>query len=404
MKTDDAAELAQTLFEEIGDAAFVADPATLGLVDVNPMAQRMTGLPRRELLRLSLDQLVRSAAEPGLARLKRALHTTQTFHSQEGYSLRGGADKWLPVNLTLTRLHTERRPLGLVLARDISERVRAEEELRRANAELEGRVRERTAELARANEELEQRVRERTAELEVANKELEAFSYSVSHDLRAPLRAIDGYSRIVLRDYATEMPADAREYLDGVRRNAQQMGQLVDDLLALSRLGRRALRVRPVEMTDLVRECLDEVRPPAAAEIRVADLPPAQADPGLLKQVWLNLIGNALKYSGKRQHPVVEVGAGVGPDGPVYFVRDNGVGFDIRYAHKLFGVFQRLHRTEEYEGTGIGLALVQRIIHRHGGRVWAESEPDRGATFFFTLGPGEATGQVGTWRGDDSRV
>jgi PAS domain S-box-containing protein len=278
-----------------------------------------------------------------------------------------------------TRAEHDGRPAILGVLLDVSERYAAEEEVRRLTAGLEARV------------------RERTAELEAANKELEAFAYSVSHDLRAPLRAIDGFARIVLQDFAAALPAEAQEYLADVRRNALRMGRLVDDLLAFSRLGRQALRVRPVAMADLVRECLGEIRPPAGADVRVAALPPAQGDPGLLKQVWLNLLGNALKYAGKRDRPVVEVGAA---GGPTYFVRDNGVGFDMRYAGKLFGVFQRLHKAEEYEGTGVGLAIVQRIVLRHGGRVWAEAAPDAGATFFFCLSPAGSAASRGPGTGD----
>ncbi len=240
------------------------------------------------------------------------------------------------------------------------------------------------------NVELEQRVTERTVQLEDANKELEAFSYSVSHDLRAPLRAIDGFSRIVAEDFGPHLPPEARELLADVRANAKQMGRLVDDLLAFSRLGRKPVARQPVATAALVRGCINELLPATAdrrVDVRVGDLPDCEADPALLKQVWLNLLANALKYSGKKDAAVVEVGSTLTPDGPAYFVRDNGVGFDMRYADKLFGVFQRLHRAEEYEGTGVGLAIVQRMIHRHGGRVWADAEPGRGATFFFTLPP-----------------
>jgi light-regulated signal transduction histidine kinase (bacteriophytochrome) len=238
-------------------------------------------------------------------------------------------------------------------------------------------------------------LRQRTAQLEVANKELEAFSYSVSHDLRAPLRAIDGFSRILLEEYAEPLPHDARDYLNSVRANAQQMGWLVDDLLAFARLGRQPIKKQPLDPVKLVRQCLDELRGEQdgrRVEIVVGDLPPCDAEPVLLKQVWTNLLSNAIKYTRGREVATIEVGCRVdgGPAGErTYFVRDNGVGFDMRYVDKLFGVFQRLHRAEDYKGTGVGLAIVQRIIHRHGGRVWAEAQPGQGATFSFTLG-GEA--------------
>lgn len=241
--------------------------------------------------------------------------------------------------------------------------------------------------LREANEALERRVQDRTAALVAANKELEAFSYTVSHDLRAPLRAIDGFSRILLESYAAELPAEAQEYLRDVRANTQQMGRLVDDLLAFSRLGRLTMRMQSLVTADLVSSVVQSLQATHGrrVELRIGELPPCRADPGLLKQVWFNLLDNAMKYTGKRDPAIIEVGFVPDSNPLVYYVKDNGVGFDMRYSHKLFGVFQRLHRAEDYEGTGVGLAIVQRIVQRHGGRVWAEAEPDRGATFFFTL-------------------
>lgn len=242
--------------------------------------------------------------------------------------------------------------------------------------------------LREANEALERRVQERTAALVSANKELEAFSYSVSHDLRAPLRAIDGFSRIVLESYAAELPAEAQEYLRDVRASTQQMGRLVDDLLAFSRLGRQTIRVQAIATADMVSSVIQSLQAAPGrrrVELRVGELPACRADPSLLNQVWFNLLDNAMKYAGKREPAIIEVGYVPGSNPLTYYVKDNGVGFDMRYAHKLFGVFQRLHRAEDYEGTGVGLAIVQRIVQRHSGRVWAEAEPNRGATFFFTL-------------------
>jgi signal transduction histidine kinase len=252
------------------------------------------------------------------------------------------------------------------------------------------------------NEELEQRVLERTEQLEEANKELEAFSYSVSHDLRAPLRAIGGFSRILLEEYAAPLPPEAKEYLKLVCENTSQMGHLVDDLLSFSRLGRLALTKKPVNPETIVRLCLQEMQPDLLGrqiEIVIGTLPLCQADPTLLKQVWTNLISNALKYTRKRELGRVEIGSRTGPqplanehknlteskEETVYFVKDNGAGYDMKYADKLFGVFQRQHRATDYEGTGVGLAIVQRIISRHGGRVWGEAEVNKGATFSFTL-------------------
>ena len=235
----------------------------------------------------------------------------------------------------------------------------------------------------------EQRSLKATAQLEAANRELDAFSYSVSHDLRAPLRAIDGFSRILLEDHAQQLSEEAVEYLGLVRENTQQMGRLVDDLLTFSRLSRQQVKKQTVAPGRIVQKCIEELRGEQdgrCVEITVGDLPNCEADPSLLKQVWFNLIANAFKYTRKRETAHIEVGCeGDRPEQRVYFVRDNGVGFDMQYAPKLFGVFQRLHRAEDYEGTGVGLAIVQRIVLHHGGRVWAEAKPDQGATFYFTL-------------------
>jgi GAF domain-containing protein len=244
-------------------------------------------------------------------------------------------------------------------------------------------------EVRRLNKELEQRVRQRTAELEAANKELEAFSYSVSHDLRAPLRAINGFSRILLEEHAPYLSDDAQRYLHIVRDSAQEMGQLIDDLLIFSRLGRQPLTRQRVALTDLVRQALEELRSERegrCVDLVIGELPVCQADPVLLKQVFVNLLANALKFTRRREVASIEIGCREVGAEAVYFVKDNGVGFDMQYATKLFGVFQRLHRAEDYEGTGVGLAIVQRVIHRHGGRVWAEAAVDHGATFAFTLG------------------
>jgi light-regulated signal transduction histidine kinase (bacteriophytochrome) len=232
-------------------------------------------------------------------------------------------------------------------------------------------------------------LRESRTTLEAVNKELEAFTYSVSHDLRAPLRAVDGFSQAVLEDFGPTLPAGGQHQLQVIRESARRMGQLIDDLLAFSRLGRSPLSRQTVDMDALVRSTLADLAPESAERqiaITVGELPPAHGDPALLKQVWVNLLSNALKYTRRRQRAVIEVGCTISPaHEKIYFVRDNGAGFDMHYAHKLFGVFQRLHRADEFEGSGVGLAIVQRVISRHGGRVWAESVPKQGATFYFTL-------------------
>jgi PAS domain S-box-containing protein len=275
-----------------------------------------------------------------------------------------------PVEIGLSFVETKAGILIMGFITDVTERKRAEEEIHQLNANLE------------------QRVIERTTQLEAVNKELEAFSYSVSHDLRAPLRAIDGFSRILLEDHASQLDAQAGRYLNLVREGAGRMGQLIDDLLAFSRLSRQPLLTQPVAPVDVVQQALADLRHEQAGrqvEIVIGELPTCQADPALLRQVYVNLLGNALKFTRGREPARIEIGCRETDGVRAYFVADNGTGFDMQYAHKLFGVFQRLHRAEEYEGTGVGLAIVQRIVQRHSGRAWAEAEPDRGATFYFTI-------------------
>jgi len=292
-------------------------------------------------------------------------------------------------------LQNSRRPEGFT-ARD--ERIlvsvcetsaailhRAQESAERLEAE---QVRSQlAAELSRLNLELERRV----GELQAANRELESFSYSISHDLRAPLRSLDGFSRILLEEYASELSETPQRYLRVVRESAQEMGRLVDDLLAFSRLGRQPLKKQSVDLAILVHQVVESLSSEwegRRVEITVGDLPVWQGDLALLRQVFVNLIGNALKFSRQRDPAIIEIGRSVKDEQPgkvVCFVRDNGAGFDMQYADKLFGVFQRLHRAEDYEGTGVGLAIVERIINRHGGRVWAEAEIEKGATFYIAL-------------------
>jgi len=258
------------------------------------------------------------------------------------------------------------------LSKENTERRRAEDEVSRLNAELESRV------------------LERTGQLDAANKELEAFSYSVAHDLRAPLRHINGFSKILRDDYGPALDVTAQHYLKSVCDAAKHMGQLVDDLLKMGRIGRQELACRPTDLNSVVERVLQDLQTEYEArriDWRIGELPSVECDPGLMRQVFANLLSNAVKYTQRREIAVIEVGQATSEGAPVIFIRDNGAGFDQRYAHKLFGVFQRLHSVEEFEGTGVGLATVQRIIQKHGGRVWAEAEVDKGATFFFALAP-----------------
>jgi PAS domain S-box-containing protein len=251
-----------------------------------------------------------------------------------------------------------------------------------ARIEAEGKI-------SRWNVELEQRIADRTTELAESNSDLEAFTYSVSHDLRAPLRAIDGFSRILQTEYTSSLSEEAKRFLGLVRSNVQQMGQLVEDLLSLCRHGRQALATQIVKPDEIARQAWKDLTQWPDGRIiafEVQAIEPCAADPALLKQVFVNLISNAIKFTRTRENTCITVGAERDNAGEVvYFVKDNGIGFDMRYVHKLFGVFQRLHRAEDYPGTGVGLAIVHRIIKRHGGRVWALSEPDKGTTISFTL-------------------
>jgi signal transduction histidine kinase len=254
-----------------------------------------------------------------------------------------------------------------------------------ARKEVEERIRQ-------FNLELEERVHQRTAQLEAANKELEAFSYSVSHDLRAPLRAVDGFAGILAEDYAGRLDEEGQRVVGVIRHEATRMGQLIDDLLAFSRVGRGPMRSEEIDLASLARTVFEECAAGAVGrriQLKLNPLLPARGDPSLIRQVLANLLSNAIKYTGPRTEAEIELGSRVEGNENIYWIKDNGVGFDPRYVGKLFGIFQRLHTEDQFKGTGVGLALIQRIVVRHGGRVWAEGKLNEGAVFSFTLRNGK---------------
>ncbi len=291
------------------------------------------------------------------------------------------------VGLAMVRQIT--KPLGQLAAAtvkmgtgDLSQRVKVTtgDEIGQLGAEFN--------QMAVSLSEKEASLRQHAVRLEAANKELEAFSYSVSHDLRAPLRAIDGFSRVLLEDYIDKLDDEGKRYLNIIGSNTRKMGQLIDDLLLFSRLGRQEIRRSDINMEKLAKTVFEELKlsvPERKLQIIINTLFPAQGDQAMVRQVLVNLLSNSIKFTRPKETAVVEVDGRSEGDENIYAIKDNGVGFDMQYVGKLFGVFQRLHSTEEFEGTGVGLAIVQRIIHRHGGRVWAEGEVGKGATFFFTL-------------------
>ena len=360
------------LIESVKDYAIILLDPDGRIASWNAGAERITGYrleeiaaqpfsyfyPRADGRHEKSERLVETAAAEG------------RIEDEDWCVRKDGTLFWASVLLTALRDEDNYlRGFSLVL-RDITERKHAEEEIRRLN------------------EELEQRVVERTAQLEAANKELESFSYSVSHDLRAPLRAISGFANALIEDYLEQLDAEGQHYLNIISESAVQMGRLIDDLLAFSRLGRKEIDREEVDMTHLANSVFTELKaasPERKIHFKVEPLPPALGDRAMLRQVWVNLLSNAIKFTRLKKSAVIEIGGRAETNQNIYYVKDNGAGFEMEYADKLFGVFQRLHAADEFEGSGVGLAIVQRVIHRHGGQVWGEGKVKHGATIHFAL-------------------
>jgi PAS domain S-box-containing protein len=346
----------RALLEAAPDAIVIVNQSG-EVVLVNSQAERLFRYARADLIGQPLERLV-----PDRLRSQHAQHRQRFFEEPRLRPMGAGLDLLgvrsdgteFPVEISLSPLQTGDGLLVMSAIRDVTERKKTERALQEAIAELE------------------------------------SFAYSISHDLRTPLRAIDGFSQALVEDFSDILPGEAREHLGFIREGARRMTALIDDLLSFSRLSRQPLRAQPVEMTDLVESVLKDLRSAGPADVTVHPLPVCSGDPALLRQVWVNLLGNALKYSKVREAPRIEVGGEVEGDLASYYVKDNGIGFDMQFVDKLFRVFQRLHTPDQYEGTGVGLAIVERIVRRHGGRVRASGELGKGATFGFSLPlPGE---------------
>jgi PAS domain S-box-containing protein len=358
----------ESVLEHIPALVYVKDPISLQFVSMNRATEAWFGRSRETLIGRSVtDLLTPDEADVVTVSDKEALRRHGVLDIPQNSRVAPDGTRTIFRTLKSAVRDKGGQPLFLLcISLDISDKVADEQRIQALNEYLE----------------------EQKTALEASNKELESFSYSVSHDLRAPLRAIDGFSLMLLEDYGPKLDHEAQRYLATIRAGSQRMGQLIDDLLAFSRLGRQPLRAQTIDMDKIVREATKEALGAvtgSAPRLTIHPLPPAVGDPTLLEHVWGNLLGNAVKYSSKVANPAIEIGARQDGGETVYFVRDNGAGFDMQYASKLFGVFQRLHGQDEFPGTGVGLAIVHRIVTRHGGRVWANSAPGRGATFQFCL-------------------
>lgn len=362
----------RNIFNSSTEAIFIHDVDTGKLIDVNHAMLKMYGYEDKQTVLVNKFECFSAntdiyTEEVAQNLLKKAVFEgSQTF---EWYARKkDGTLFWIEMNLKKTKLGGNDRILAV--GRDINERKKADEEIKKLNNELE------------------QRVKDRTAKLEEAYKEQESFSYSISHDLRAPLRSMCGFSQILLQDYKDMLDDNGKHYLDVINKNSIRMAQLIDDLLAFSKLIREKINKTKINTKTLVNSVyadISTVTDVSKVKFKLLDLPESYADASMIKQVWYNLISNAIKFSSKKETPFIEIGFNEATDETIYYIKDNGDGFDMNYYNKLFGVFQRLHSEKEFLGTGVGLANVKRILQKHNGRIWAEGKKGEGATFYFTL-------------------